>query len=699
MADDESALISKYEQRLDPPEDIKTEMATWEDMRRYVHTDSMLRDVEDAVGTNFILRNQQAMMALVRVRDAAPRVRPRKWLPGPDGSTYPQELLDYARTHEIVAEYQQRKGRLLSILNGAVADAMTVPFTWIKMRNREDYDLDALGYTRADDREDTVKRYERLRQDFDDGMFAEDDAEHKEMLRLNDLLRDEVMEDMQREWEEGSEILTDEFGEPLLDEFGEPERVGDEAILSALNRLQDGGLIDLDYLPEVAHYRGFTWQQVDPEDIRWDWSIKRPEDISFARWMGHRSWMTEAEIRERWRQVDDEWFQGAIRQNASHTPASHGSANTGDDSEYGGKDPEERTHASTGEAESRRGDKLAVWEYWDRVQGRVFRWVQGTKQMLDSYRPSNPPSRFFPFYLVMLNRVSGRFFGPSDAELQQALQQENNRQRTWEREAQRASQPRYIVPKGLLRPAEKAKLENAEPYAVVEIERADDVAKMIVPITPQQHNPGLYERNATLREMQQMAGLPSAALGAGAGTGLATDSAIANEQMGNQVDDRRWQLQALLADIYEAMSEINAQSLPQENVMEIAGPGAIWPDADLQQMLANFSFDAECVIDDAAARQREMKSWVDIAHIAGAMGLPLNPIAVTQRLMTLMDVRDNLGDYISIPALMGGQQPTEPGGSAPRPEDQGPAGAQGGRPQGDGFSAPPSPASVPNAPS
>jgi hypothetical protein len=724
--DGEASMILKFEKRIAPPEDIRREMERWEDIRRYVHTDAMLLDEEDAVGTNFIYRNQRAILPRISPKDPSPSIAPMPKMPareqiGPDGMPMPapvgqdhqQMLIDYARTHELLIRFQQRKSGLVEIVEGAAQDALTLPIAWIKMRFQEDFELDPVGYGRNNDQLDLVKRYERLRRDFTAGLFTKDSAEAAEMGKLDATVRAYLLGEMRNQLEASMQPVARPLGGYELDPLtGEPVMAGDEAVEAQIQALLAGadaggleGLVDMSLLPEVAHYRGYTFQQVDAEDVRWDWNIRRPEDLRYARWMAHRVWMTDADIREKWNVTEDQLRNAQRFSHDGYKTVLRDSSD--EDPEYGGKDLEEQDRSAGGAAEDpqRRGTLLAVWEYWDRVQGRVFRWVQGSGRLLDCFVPRTNPSQFFPFFGLQFDRVTGRFIGICTTDLQAPLQDESNRIRTWQREAQKASHPKFITSRGLMRPGEKRKLAEGLPYSITEVEAADELKDRIFPIIPAVYNPALYDRSDTISEMQQMAGVPNAALGAGNKGLTATSDAITNEQMGAQADDRATAIDRVYAAIYLAMAEINAQAMPEENVRAIAGDGAVWPVLDRQTILAGMVVTIDANRDDKQARSVELAAWKDIVGIAQVLGLPLDPIAVTAKLMRLMDVRDNIGNYISIPGLLQtmGVPATAGGGSAApaagsAPSDQGPAGKEGGAPPGKGLDKPPSPDSVPNRP-
>jgi hypothetical protein len=702
----EAQQIQKYENRLDPPDDVGDEMSRWQAMREYVHTDAMLLDEEDAVGTNFILRHQHVATGLIKPTRPAPRIELREWMApnvremasSHQPMSYPQERLLLAKAHELVIDYQQQRGKLSRIIDGAIQDAQTLPVAWIKMRLQEDYELDPLGYGRHNDQLDSLARYERLRSAFDDGEFTDQCAEYGELLTLSNTIKAHVLGHLRTQLVEEAAPETSEDGEEVL--------AGGEALQARIAMLADNpeALVELSDLPEVAHYVGYVWQQVDPEDMRWDWNITRPEDLMYARWAAHRAFMTEAEIDEQWSlKDDDERIAGATRYDNEGTPL----AGSGDDPEYGGKDPEERFRGyGTGVGdEQARGTKLAVWEYWDKVQGRVFRWVHGARKFLDSFVPQAAPARFFPFYAIIFNRVTGRLYGPSDTDLEQPLQDENNRLRTWQREGQRRAHPYFMVAKGLLRPSERARFEEAIPWSVTEVERPEEISKSLEQVTPSAYNPALYDRTPSLVEMQQMKGISGAALGAGNPQVSATADAIARQSMSGQALSRQSNIMEVYTDIFEAMAQINAQVLPAENVTSIAGPGAPWPEIDRQTVLASFLFEAEAVVDDGEERRNELKAWVDFIAVIKQLGFPLASIPVGKKLLQLMGIRNNLGRFIDVNMLaqtLGMPQPTDGAGNqastAAAPEAQGDMGVAGGAPAGQGFDAPPAPESLPNAP-
>lgn len=694
--EDYSALIRDFEcAHTDMPEAVEHTLDNLNEWREYVHTTAMLRDEQDAVGTNFILRTQYALMGILVPESPAPVFRPRRQLAAPDMQGLPFQYEDalsrYAQTQEILIDYQQKQGGFSDMLHGLTQDALTCNIAWLKASYQEDLGRDPLGYGRQNDQLDTMARYEFLQQRMLANEVVLSDAEKQEMTHLRPVVQAAAMalliDDIERTPPtEDTMTIDPETGNGIPG--GADPRM---AALADLESLSEGEVL---VLPEISRFRGWTFQQVRPEDMRWDWNITRPEDLRYARWMSHRSYMCADDILMKWRLEPDD-LRGAVSYNSdgSKLPARSNTARDGQG--HADEDPE------IDQAEQR----YAVWERWDITSGKVYVWVEGMKTFLDAYVPKATGRRFFPFFPLIFNRVAGKLIGPSDVELQASLQDEINELRTNEREARRSCHPRYIVAAGLLDPAEKVKLETAAPYAVIELKKADDVKAALHELIPNNYDGRLYDISKALMDMQAMAGLPLSALGATGVGDLATEQAIARENMGIQTDYRKRLIERLCSEVFEFMAQVNAQVQTELEVALVVGIGAVWPLADRQQILNNFIVDVRATLNDSVERQKRLNDWQTVAGIAGQMGLPLNPVEITKEILELLQIRTNLERFVLDPATLqalrgqgaGGGQQQGGGGPQDAPAEQGDRGAEGGAPPMEERGAP-SPENIPNGP-
>ena len=680
--------ITEFESLLRFPEDIKARIDDFEKMRQYVHTDAMLLDTETAVGANFVLRGQYAVLAQIAPRDPQPVARPYRAV----GDLYTLDLVRYAETHEALVLRQQYESRLKQVIDGALQDAQTVPFVWIKARFQSNPNLDENGYSRHNDQQDTLARYQWLKAK--DHIIA-GSAEERELRDLEVTVRQIVMTQL-------SEDLTanppppavDEAGQPMMSPLtGEPLLEPDER-MNRLAVLREGAGAELEDLPEVGVYKGWVFEQVDAEDMRWDWSIRRYEDLYAARWMAHRVFMFPQEALEKFGLSEDELGAQATLFDAQGKVVIDASAAADD-------------HKRTGDVESSgMGRRIAVWELHHRVLGKTFVWVQGMDQFAMEYVSPARGRAFFPFFLVQVqSRVTGSFVGRSPTELQIPLQDELNMLRTHGLSARKSAHPKYVITKNALSAREKDQLEQALPYSVTELERASEIQQHLKELIPANYNPLLYDRSDTFLDWQAMAGLPMAAIGGVGAAKLATEAAIANEQMGEQADLRGALIQLLYADIYAWMMQVNAQMFDTEEVKAKVGQGAVWPEFESRTaLLDNFAVEVQSELSGRAAKAKALENWTTVVTAAQTLGAPLNPIAVMADLLKIVGVRRGLDAYLMAPDQAAGLAAVgiagQAGGaantpSAGGPEDQGAEGEGGGRPQMD---TPPPPEKVNNSP-
>ena len=707
---DEKAFVNHLENLIKLPTDINSEYERWEASRDYVHTIGGLRDTPDTVATNFILRTQYALIANLYPRDPVADIKPAEWMPPEESAdpatqqigladgnplnTYPPEWLNYVKAQEIIINKQQKAGNLKGVVRGMIQDTLTLPISWMKMRWIEDYNRDPIGYLQQSDENITSARYRSLKRNFDDGQFTEDDSRFFEMHELNRVIKDRMVDEL-------NATLIDQPPAPEMDVLG--NEIGPDLRITQAEDLADDKLLDEDEIPQIPHYQGYVYEGLDAEDMRFDWRVTRPEDIVFAWWMAQRVFMPANEAADRWSLSAED--AAALRKNATYFDQDGSPFAVG---EVEGKAGVEERDRYGDQEEQTRGKFIAIWEFWDRRKGKVYRWAQGFGKLLDDFVPEGTAKRFFPFFALQFNRVTGQFFGPSDSELLRPLQEELNMLRTHDREARKSSYPRYMTSKGLLSKANKLQMRTAAPYSVIEVEKANDLKDSIHELIPARYDPMLYDGSKARQDFEAMSGTSQSSLGITGGAELATEAAIANQQTGIQTSSRKDVVIEMLSAVFEAQAQINAQRLGADNAKLLAGPGADWlADAlSRSQILDNFNIDIKALPNGEAERQAEMKAWMDFTTIVTQLGLPLNSLQALIELLRLMGFATNIDQFVDLNILLAPPEvegpPVEEGNAGKpaggRPDQQGGEGADGGRPPTDEAAAPPGPESVPNRP-
>lgn len=240
------------------------------------------------------------------------------------------------------------------------------------------------------------------------------------------------------------------------------------------------------------------------------------------------------------------------------------------------------THYAEGGSQLESGERARLWRVWDKKLKQVFVVCDGYCDFIDP--PAAPKvqiERFWPIFPLVFNQSSNvkKPFGNSDAWNARHMQREYNQSREARREHRRSALPRYITGKDRLEEKDKAALASAEPHTVVEIMippdmKATDIIQR-VPTVPIDES--LYETGTIFADIQRVVGSQEANLGGTSGA-TATESSIAENSRLTTSGDNTDDLDTMLTALARAMGQLMLMNLDKQTVIEIAGPGAVWPD-------------------------------------------------------------------------------------------------------------------------
>ena len=679
--------------------------------RKYVNEECLLIDDEDVVTTNYILRNQTVLLANLYARDPA-----IAWKPGAIIGEHPPLLAQYGKTLEIFCAKMNEEIELKRLLRAGVQDASTVGWQAYKLSPQEDPKLDPIGSRRQNDQLDNLARYQWLKKRESANQFNADDALAQELKDLEKLvlayMQDQIEAELISNMPQQVPIMDPMTGQPALNPVtGEPLTETDlnDPRLQRLEQLKQGQMPEGADIPEIARFIGFNLDPIQAEDFRFDWTVSSPEGLYNGEWIAHRVFMSYDKFGSTFDVTPTEIGNIVLygpdgRQMAADkrwTKAGPISA-----SWYDSEGPSDRR---TMETNANMG-RCAVWELWHKGQGRVYVWVEGMPRFLRNEIPQITGRRWYTFYVLGFNRVTGRAVPLSDTALTRQLQDELNRRRTLEAEAQKAAFPRIFIKRGSLLEGEKEEIENSSPYQVIELSSPDDVNKAFSESKPLPFDPKLYARDETRMELEMMSGISRNAAGSGEGD-LATTAAIANEQMGVQTDYRRSLLEELIFDIDYDIAFMANQFFPEENIKAICGNGAYWPMLEREQFLRYLKLTVRSGSTGRPDAEKNLKVYEMLANMTQALGLPLDGEALLEDIMYDMGKSDwkkylMTSEKMMLKMAQGKPVPgmgPGPGGAAPGPSPGGPPVGNGAQPNptpGGGAPTmadrgPPSPQNVP----
>lgn len=327
---------------------------------------------------------------------------------------------------------------------------------------------------------------------------------------------------------------------------------------------------------------------------------------------------------------------------------------------------------------------VCVWEVYNKELNEVFTIADGYKGFLK--RPSEPEywmEGFWPVFAITFNASENedKLYPLSDVHQLKHTQAEYNRSREYRRMHREANKPKYVVMKGRMSKEDREKLASHEAHAVMEldgIQVGEEVGKMIQRFQSVPIDPALYETNSEMEDVLRTVGAQEATMGSSSG-GTATESSIAESgrmtNLSSNVDD----LDEFLSDVVSAAGQLMMMELSQETVMEIAGPGAVWPEMNREQIAK------EVILKVKAGSAGKPNKAAELANMERGMPyllqLPgMNPYSLGKKYADLLEI--DLEDLIveglpSITALNAqmGRNPTEGVGGPNDPNNQGAQGA------------------------
>lgn len=703
--DDDAALLAEFTGLIEAPTYLRKAFIEMDADRKYVSVDAMQQKTQDTVATNHVLRNQYVGLSYLGIFDPQPFVQPTRTV----GSMYPGPVEVFAETMEIHLSRCAQQMRLGPKAEGASQDASTNGIAWLKVSLQADYMRDPLGRARFNDQQDSVAEYAALEARVEAGEIAEDSADWKRYIDLDATLRLYAAGKIEEQIK-AVPVLTpqqvpvfDAYGTPMVDpntlqpimqmtmvqDPTDPREVQRQAIIN-------GEEFDLIGMPEMEHFVGFTCDQIQSEDMRWDWSTTRPEDFYDCDWMAHRAFMWPRDVFAKFRKVKRADLAGVEMFDKGGNVLS---VKYGGESSSESLDPSMRTDVETTSVNGR----MAVWELWHKRLGRRYVFIPGASKFLVNEVPQATGSRWFPFFDIWFNRVSGQALPLSDVKLQRSAQDEYNTLRSHEREARRASYPTMIIPKGLMDKTAMDLYRNRMPFSIIEAEAAAELKEQLVEPVSTPFNAEMFSGGlaTAMSDLQAMAGIPAVSAGGNSGENLASALALAKEGMETGVGRRRIIINRVITEIFRYVAEISVRVFSEKTMQASCGQMAIWPRLTVEELYTQLAIEIKGGLSGQPRAKDRIDLWMNFATICQTMNLPINGMPVLRELLEAMGIRMDPQRFLMpmMPGMMPGMPPG-PGGPPPAggPGDQGKHGADGGAPPMVDRGAPTSLDQIPNHP-
>jgi hypothetical protein len=307
---------------------------------------------------------------------------------------------------------------------------------------------------------------------------------------------------------------------------------------------------------ELELFKGFTIDRVKSEDfLVLDDNVAEFDEYVDADALGHRIWMTVADAKAR--------FQlekiAATRYGRPRSDANGKTDDTPADEQF-----------------------ICVIEIWDKKAGVIRTTAKGMNRWLrEPYAPQFTPQRWYSFYVLGFNITEGEWRPLADTELLASLQDEYDRTRQNYADVREKAVPKRIVRKGgnLSEGDVKNIMESGNTdWVAVEGNPAIPISQDVMDLPAPKIDPAAYDVSLIRNDMDLVTGRSDASRANLIKPKTATEAEIMADAMQSRVGERRDTHEDLLSEMGEASLEILLRALTQDEVRQIAGDDAAWPE-------------------------------------------------------------------------------------------------------------------------
>ena len=339
---------------------------------------------------------------------------------------------------------------------------------------------------------------------------------------------------------------------------------------------------------EVKIFKGFAVDRIRSEDMLiLDDGIAEFDEYLEASALGHKIWMTVSEFR-------------TLFKMEPHSATKYGRP----------REKDSKTDDTPTEEQY-----VCVIEAWDKRNGVVRTFAMGMDRWArEPYAPKVVSQRWYPFYLLGFNITEGEWRPLSDVEMLISLQEEYDRTRQNYADVREKAVPVLIFRKA-------GSLTEPDINAIVNRGNKDTIGVEGNPATPLQQeffyleapriDPSAYDVSMIRNDMDIVSGRTDASRANLIKPKTATEAEIMAEAMQSRVGERRDTHEDLLSEMGEAALEICLQVLTKDEVRQLAGEDAEWPETPqgAEEVFRMVSVRVRAGSSGKPNMQREREQW------------------------------------------------------------------------------------------
>jgi hypothetical protein len=266
------------------------------------------------------------------------------------------------------------------------------------------------------------------------------------------------------------------------------------------------------------------------------------------------------------------------------------------------------------------GGFVCVWEVWDKDSNTILTLVEGVNcYARDPYTPNPGTSRFYPFFQFVIGEVDGERHPESLINRSAPLLDEYDRVRSGYAEHRRRIKPKTIFDKTNMSPEDAATIEGGgtqEMVGIKPLRPGTPVADMLAPVAYAKIDPALYDTSVIRAELEMIWGIQEALSSSIRTAKTATEAEIQQTGTNARTGYMRDCLDAMMGDLAEYTAEVAIQKMDAQDVKDMAGPWAFWPEGmKIDDLGSLVSVDIRAGSSGKPDTTRQRQAWATVMPV------------------------------------------------------------------------------------
>lgn len=514
-------------------------------------------------------------------------------------------------------------------------------------------------------------------------------------------------------------IIRDQLNDATdnLARLAETKRELDEneaADMDALKAQYEQQIAGLQAHIEVVIARGFAVEFIAAEDVQVSPECRDLTAYRDAPWIAHRTFMTPEQAKADFPAVADK-IKTATVYHAMKPVDPTALRDVGAIAEVSASEADAYRKGGEPGAVATSNGNVCVWEVWNHDTNMVTTLIEGVDGYAKPpYAPDPTSTRFYPFFLFAIGSVDGERHPKSLIARSQGLLDEYNRTRSNYAEHRRRCLPKLAFDATNYSREEVAKLEAGgigEMVPLKPLRPGEPVGGAMQPVAYPQVDMALYDTGAIRAELEMVWGIQEALSSAIQVAKTATEAEIQQQGTNSRTGYMRDALDDMLSDLAEYTAEVALQKMSMDDVQQVAGPWAFWPEGmTIDDMRALVTVDIRAGSTGKPDTTRQREAWATvmpllqnaIVQVGQLRGSSPGDIADCVEELVSETLR-RTGDRLDVarflpgePQNAGAAPPTPPSMAAPQGVATPPIAGMGQQPPNTLMNGHPVPAASPN---